>query len=313
MSDQVTIGAAGAAAAPPARAATEQARPKAPRIGTALGYAGAAYLVLLVALAAAAPLVVPVGPEVQDLRNQHLPPAFLGGDWSHPLGTDKLGRDLFSRLVYGSRVSLTIGVGAVAVSAVAGTLLGLVAGYGTGVGSRLGTLLDRGIMLLTEMALAIPAVLLAIAVSAVFGTNQLVLVLILSLFGWVVFARVVRGALLSLHGRGFVEAARVLGAGHLRIVYRHMYPHVVGQILVIAPLQIGFMILVETALGYLGLGIPPPAPTWGNMVAEGRLTLSASPWTALLAGLAITATVLSVNFVGDLLRRRTAAGRTFHS
>lgn len=278
-----------------------------PEAGKLLGYVGTVYFLLLCLAAIAAPYVVPMDPNLQDLQNQYLPPVLLGGEWSHPLGTDNLGRDLLSRLVYGSRVSLTISIGAVLVSAVVGTLLGLVAGYGAGLGGRVGALVDRSIMLLTEMSLAIPAVLLAIAVAAVFGTSQLILILILSMFGWVVFARVVRGVLLSLHGRGFVEAARVLGAGHFRVVVRHMFPHVIGQIVVIAPLQLGFMILVETALGYLGLGVRPPTPTWGNMIAEGRVALNASPWIAVLAGLAITFTVLSVNFMGELLRSRLGA------
>lgn len=278
------------------------------RLGKWLGYLGGAYFALLVIVAVTAPWIVPVLPNQQDLQNTFLPPVLLGGEWQHPLGTDDLGRDVFSRLVYGSRVSLIVGLGAVTVSAVVGTLLGMAAGYAVGTRSRLGSVLDRVVTLLSEMALAIPAVLLAIAVAAVLGTNLVVLIAILSLFGWVIFARVVRGAVLSLNSRGYVENARVLGASHAWILRRHMLPNVLGQVLVVGSLQVGFMILVESALGYLGLGVQPPTPTWGNMVAEGRLALSSSPWIALFSGFAITLTVLSVNFVGDYLRTRLSGG-----
>lgn len=283
-------------------------RRRSSRVAQILGWAGTIYFVLLVISAIAAPLIAVTDPIQQNLGLRYEPPVLAGGTWEYPLGTDNLGRDVFSRIVYGSRVSLIVAGSAVLLSMVIGTILGLIAGYGAGAGGWIGAVSDRLIMLFSEMALAIPGILLAIAVAAVFGSSVPILIGILTLFGWVVFARLVRGALLSLHSRGFVEASKVLGSGHVRIVRQHMFPHVVGHIVVIAPLQIGYMILVETALGFLGLGIRPPTPTWGTMVAEGRVTLGASPWVAIFSGLAITLAVLSVNFMGDLLRGRLTAG-----
>jgi peptide/nickel transport system permease protein len=151
---------------------------------------------------------------------------------------------------------------------------------------------------------------LAIAAASLFGGSLGNLIIILTIFGWVVFARLTRGIVLSLHRRSFVEAATVLGAGHVRLVLRHMLPYVLPQVIVVAALQVGFMILVESALSYLGLGVQPPTPTWGRMVAEGRDILAKTPWVAVFSGLAITLTVLSVNFMGDLLRTRLVGGST---
>ena len=214
--------------------------------------------------------------------------------------------------MYGARVSVFIALSAVAISAAVGTSLGLLAGYAAGQSGRFARLTDRSIMSMTAMALAIPGVLLAIAVAAVLGTSVSVLIFILSLFGWVVFARLTQTVLLSLHGRAFVEAAMVLGASRSRVIIRHMLPHALPQIIVVAALQVGFMILVESSLGYLGLGVQPPTATWGNMVANGRTILGATPWPAVFSGLAITLTVLSVNFMSDLIRSRISSEQTRH-
>ncbi|MGH3004743.1 MAG: ABC transporter permease [Gaiellaceae bacterium] len=274
-----------------------------------LGYAGTAFFALVVAVAILAPLIAPADPLDQDLSARFAPPFWAeGGSWSHPLGTDQLGRDVLSRLMHGGRISLLVGVSATAASALIGTTIGLVSGYFAGLPGRLGGWVDRLLMMSTEMALAIPGVLLAIAAAALFGASLRNLIVILVIFGWVVFARLTRGIVLSLHRRSFVESAVVLGAGHRRVLLRHMLPYVLPQVVVVAALQVGFMILVESALSYLGLGVQPPKATWGRMVSEGREILNQTPWVAVFSGLAITLTVLSVNFMADLLRTRLTRG-----
>jgi peptide/nickel transport system permease protein len=276
-----------------------------------LGYAGLAFFAIVVLAALLAPLIAPAEPGKQDLLDRFAPPFWSAeGSLDHPLGTDQLGRDVLSRLMHGARVSLLVGVSATLASAIIGTTIGLVAGYSAGRPGRVAGWVDRILMMSTEMALAIPGVVLAIAAASLFGGSLSNLIIILTIFGWVVFARLTRGIVLSLHRRAFVEAATVLGAGHLRLVLRHMLPYVLPQVIVVAALQVGFMILVESALSYLGLGVQPPEPTWGRMVAEGRDILAKTPWVAVFSGLAITLTVLSVNFIGDLLRARLVGGTT---
>jgi peptide/nickel transport system permease protein len=282
-------------------------RARGTRVVRVLGLAGAAFFALVVVAAIFAPFVAPHDPEAQDLARRFAPP----GTGERLLGGDQLGRDVLSRLIYGARVSLAVSFAAVSISAVFGTAMGLLAGYSAGLRARFG-ILERLVLVLSEMALAIPGIILAVAVAALFGTSMRNLIIILALFGWVVFARLTHGIVLSLHSRAFVEAAGVLGAGHLRIVFRHMLPYVLPQVVVVAALQIGFMILVESALSYLGLGVQPPTPTWGNMIAEGREALGESPWMAVFAGLAITLTVLSINFAADLVRERIAGTATIH-
>jgi peptide/nickel transport system permease protein len=264
--------------------------------------------VVVVIAAIFAPWVAPHDPNAQDLAQRFAPP----GTGGRLLGGDQLGRDVLSRLIHGARISLAVSFAAVGISVVFGTALGLVAGYAAGMRSRGAQTLERLILALTEMALAIPGIILAVAVAALFGTNTQNLIIILSLFGWVVFARLARGIVLSLHRRAFVEAAGVLGAGHLRIVVRHMLPYVLPQIIVVAALQVGFMILVESALSYLGIGVQPSTPTWGNMISEGREALDESPWMSVFAGLAITLTVLAINFMADLFRTRIAGPTAIH-
>lgn len=269
-----------------------------------LGVAGLIYLILIAIAAIIAPVLPIADPLRQDLATRFAPPLWLrGGASQHPLGTDQLGRDILSRVIYGGRVSLLVAVSAVAISAIVGTTLGLVAGYLGGIPGRIGPIVERLVMIMTEMALAIPGIILAIAAVALFGAKLRNLIIILSLFGWVVFARLARGIVLTLHRRPFVEAAVVLGAGHGKILVRHMLPYVLPQTIVVAALLVGFMILVESALSYLGIGVQPPTPSWGRMVSEGRDILSETPWVALFSGLAITLTVLAVNFAADLLRR----------
>jgi peptide/nickel transport system permease protein len=292
----------------PAEAVVAPPRARGSRVVRALGWAGVAFFARVVVAAIFAPYVAPHDPNELDLFKRFAPPG-TSGRW---LGGDQLGRDVLSRLIYGARVSLAVSFAAVGISVVLGTALGLIAGYAAGTRSRAAGVLERLILALSEMALAIPGIILAVAVAALFGTNIRNLIIILSLFGWVVFARLARGIVLSLHRRAFVEAAGLLGAGHLRIVVRHMLPYVLPQVVVVAALQIGFMILVESALSYLGIGVESATPTWGNMISEGREALDESPWMSVFAGLAITLTVLSINFMADLIRARIAGPTAIH-
>jgi peptide/nickel transport system permease protein len=277
-----------------------------------LGIASGTFLSIVALAGILAPLIAPWDPVYQDLTAMFVPPFWEpGGNVHHLLGTDELGRDILSRLIYGARESLLISCSAVALAAVFGTTVGLVGGYAGGSRRGFAILLDRALLAATEISLAIPGLVLAIAVVALFGPTERNLILVLAVFGWVVFARLARGLVLGLHNRAFVEAAQILGAKHRRIIIRHMVPYVLPHIIVVAALQVGFMILVESALGFLGLGIQPPTPTWGNMVAEGREYLNTNPWEGVLAGLTITLTVLSLSFVADLIRTRlTRSGGT---
>jgi len=218
-----------------------------------------------------------------------------GGSWAHPLGTDTLGRDVVSRLLYGARVSLSVGFSAVILAGTLGVALGLVSGY---YGGRL----DDALMRLGDVQLAFPALVLAIAVLAVVGSGLGNVVLVLGVTGWVTYARIARGETLSLRHREFVEGARALGARDTAILWRHVLPNVLPSITVVATFSVARTIIAEASLSFLGLGIPPPAPSWGAMLDEGRNYLTTGWWLALFPGLAILAVVLGINVVGDWLR-----------
>jgi peptide/nickel transport system permease protein len=246
--------------------------------------------------ALAAPLLATTDPIEQDLTVVLKPPFWLeDGSLQHPLGTDHLGRDVYSRLVYGARVSLTIGALAALLGAVVGVAAGLVAGY---VGGRV----DAVIMRLVDLNLAFPLILLALSVVALLGANLRNLVIVMAITTWMIYARVVRGLGLSLREREFVQAARALGANDARIIGWHVLPNVLAPVLVIWTLEVARVILMESALSFLGLGVPPPTPTWGRMLAEGRDYLTVAGWISIFPGLAIMATVLGINFLGDGLR-----------
>ena len=261
-----------------------------------LSLMGAAIVVLVVVAALAAPLLAVTDPVEQDLSVALKPPGWLeDGSWAHPLGTDHLGRDVYSRLVYGARVSLTISVLAALLGAAVGVAAGLAAGY-------LGGRLDMVIMRVVDLNLAFPLILLALAVVALLGANLRNLVIVMAITTWMIYARVVRGVSLSLREQEFIQAVRALGAGDTRIVVRHILPNVAAPILVIWTLEVARVILMESALSFLGLGVPPPTPTWGRMLAEGRDYLTVAGWIAVFPGLAIMVTVLGINFLGDGLR-----------
>jgi peptide/nickel transport system permease protein len=267
---------------------------RAPRNGVAL--LGLVIVAGSVVLAVVAPALAPSDPVRNDLLERLVPPMWMeGGSGRHPLGTDTLGRDVVSRLLYGARVSLVVGFSAVVVAGALGLLLGLVSGY---YGGRLDDLLMR----LGDVQLAFPALVLAIAVLAVIGSGLLNIVLVLGVTGWVTYARIARGETLSMRHREFVEGARALGAGDAAILWRHVLPNVLPSITVVATFSVARTIIAEASLSFLGLGLPPPAPSWGAMLDEGRNYLTTGWWLALFPGLAILAVVLGINVVGDWLR-----------
>jgi len=252
-----------------------------------LGVAGSAIL---------APLLAPYDPTSQEITRRLKPPGWtVDGDRANVLGTDHLGRDILSRIIFGARISLIIGLSAVAVAGTLGTLLGLIAGYR---GGRVDDLCMR----LTDTMLAMPFILLALAVIAVLGPSLRNIIFVLGITGWVSYARVVRAEVLTLRTREFVAAAQALGAAAGRIVFRHLLPNVLTPVIVIATLEVARMIILESALSFLGLGIPPPTPTWGAMLADGRAYLSTAWWLATFPGVCIMLTVLGINLLGDWLR-----------
>lgn len=262
-----------------------------------LAAAGIVILVLVVVSALAAPLLAPHDPRYGELIDSKLPPAWQHqGMRTYPLGTDMLGRDILSRVIYGARISLAVGFSAVAIAGVLGITVGLVAGYYRG-------RMDDVIMRLADIQLAVPFILFALAILAVLGPGLRNLILVLGVTGWVTYARVVRGQVLSYREKEFVEAARALGAGDLRIMFRHILPNTFASLIVIGSFAVAATILAEASLSFLGLGVPPATPTWGGMVADGReQILNNRWWMYVFPGAAIMLTVLAINAVGDWLR-----------
>jgi peptide/nickel transport system permease protein len=255
-----------------------------------------AVIVLVVLCAVFAPQIAPHDPVSQDLASRLAPPVWMpGGTTTHLLGTDALGRDLLSRMIHGARISLLVGLAAVAVQGSVGAFLGLLAGY-------FGGRVDVAISRVTEVQLAIPFYVLAIAVMSVLGPGLRNVILVLGVTGWVIYGRVVRSEVLSVREQVYVEATRALGSSNARILFRHVLPNVTSSLLVISTLEVARMIIAEASLSYLGLGVLPPTPTWGGMVSEGRNWVTTSWWVSTLPGVAIFVTVLGVNVVGDFLR-----------
>jgi peptide/nickel transport system permease protein len=254
-------------------------------------------VVVAVLLAAAlAPLVSPFDPLEQDIGQRLREPGWQDEQGRvHPLGTDHLGRDILARIIFGSRIALVVGLAAVLISGVLGMLIGLVAGY-------FGGRLDDFLMRLADIQLAFPFILLAIAVIGVLGPSLRNIIIVIGVSSWVVYARVVRGEVLSIREREYVHAAVALGSRHWRVLMSHVLPNTFTPWLVVATLDMARVIVIESALSFLGLGVQPPTPTWGGMLADGRVYLSTAWWLATFPGLAILITVLGINLFGDGLR-----------
>jgi peptide/nickel transport system permease protein len=251
---------------------------------------------LLVIPALFASHVAPYNPIKGSLSKRLKPPVWMpGGSVDHLLGTDKMGRDILSRIIYGARVSLAVSLVAILLSGSIGTALGLAAGY---FGGRLDTIIMR----LVDVSLALPTILLALVLVAAAGSSFGTVITVIAVILWARYARQVRGETLSVKAQDFIARARVSGASHLRIMLRYIFPNVVSSLLVLATLQVGAVILLESTLSFLGVGIPRPAPAWGVMVADGRELIVVAWWVALFPGLAIMLTVLSLNLLGDWLR-----------
>lgn len=253
-------------------------------------------LVLLAITAVFASNLAPHDPNAADLRARDIPPLWLDqGTWSHPFGTDQLGRDVLSRLMHGSRVSLMVAVIGVTVGAVAGTISGLVAGY-------FGGLVDEIIMRLVDLWSAIPFILLGLVVAVTIGSGLTTVIWLLALLSWSTGARNIRGEVLTIKTLDYVALARVADASNTRIIYRHIFPQVVPVVIVITTLRTGSLIIAEAGLSFLGVGVSSSTPTWGLMVAEGRQFLLTSWWISIFPGVAIFLTVMALNFLGDWLR-----------
>jgi peptide/nickel transport system permease protein len=253
---------------------------------------------IMVLMAVFAPLVAPYSPIDQALREKLLPPFWLeGGGTDHILGTDAFGRDVLSRLIYGARVSLLVALLALIAGGGVGLTIGIVAGY-------IGGALDNLLMRLVDAAFTFPAILFALLLAVTMGQGLGTLVIAISLLLWASFARVIRGEVLMLRQRDFVALAKVRGCSSLRIMATHILPNVLNTFMVLVTLNIGVVIIAEASLSFLGAGIPPPTPTWGLMIAEGRGRIADAWWVALIPGIAITLLVLSVNQFGDWLRDR---------
>jgi ABC-type dipeptide/oligopeptide/nickel transport system permease subunit len=260
------------------------------------GVAAGAVMLLVVASAICAPWIAPYSPVTVDIQHRLGPPAWMeGGTRAHLLGTDQIGRDLLSRVIYGGRVSLLIGTAAVLVSSSIGVLLGLAAGYFAG-------RIDWTIMTLVNVMLTFPFVLLALAVIAVLGPSLVNMIIVLGVADWPLYARVIRAETMAIREREFVLAGRALGMSHVRIIFNQILPNLVSVIVVIATLQVARVIILESFLSFLGLGVQPPTPAWGNMLGEGRVYMLNSWWIATFPGLAIFITTLTINLMGNALR-----------
>ncbi len=256
---------------------------------------GVLILLAVVLCAVLAPVISPANPHEQLLSRALKPPMWSDGQRIFILGTDHLGRDFLSRLIYGTRVSLTVGFFAVFLTGSVGLLVGLVSGY-------FGGKVDFVLMRLVDLVLSFPFILLALATIAIVGPSLMVLILVMSMRIWVIYARVVRGEVLSLREQEFVQGARSIGSSHIRIIFRHILPNVLAPVIIIASLYLGRMIIIEAGLSFLGLGVPPPTPTWGGLLSDGKVHLYTAWWVVTFPGLAITITVLGSNLVGDWLR-----------
>ncbi len=255
-----------------------------------LAVSGGIIVLVLAFVAVFAPLIAPYDPTEPQYTEQ-----LQGPSWQHPCGTDRIGRDVFSRMIYGSRVSLLVGVVSVGISTLIGLLLGALSGY-------FGRWVDALIMRFVDLMLCFPSFFLILAVIAMLPPSIMTIMVVIGLTSWMNVARLVRAEFLSLKERDFVVAARSIGSGDLRIIFRHLLPNAMAPVLVAATLGVAAAILVESALSFLGLGAQPPTPTWGNILKDGQALLSTGPWMSIFPGLAILITVLGYNLLGEGIR-----------
>ena len=264
--------------------------------GRGLPVVSLAIIGVFVLAAVFANVLSPGDPEEQSLRKRFTPPVWEErGTWKHVLGTDRLGRDLLSRIIWGSRVSLTAGVLTVLLASAFGAGVGLVAGY---YGGRVDTVLMRA----TDATMSFPVILLALILAVTAGPSFINVVIAIAVILWARFARVIRGQVLTLMELDFITQARIAGASAARIILRHLFPNTLNTLVVLTTLQVGYVIIVEASLSFLGAGIPPPTPAWGSMIAEGRDFVTSAWWVSFFPGLAILLVVLAFNLLGDWLR-----------
>jgi peptide/nickel transport system permease protein len=242
--------------------------------------------------------LAPYDPVKTSMTERFLPPFWAAeGSTAHLLGTDNLGRDILSRVIFGARISLGVSLLVIVITSGIGTILGIISGY-------LGGRTDNTLMRVTDVSLSFPAILIAILLAASIGPGYWTVVLALSILGWAPYARLIRGEALRLRETDFVAQALVIGASPMRIMLRHIFPNIINPLIIMMTLSVGMVILTEAALSYLGAGIPPPTPSWGAMVNDGRNFIDTAWWISLFPGVAIGLVVLSGNFLGDWLRDR---------
>ena len=260
-----------------------------------VGIAGTIIVIFIMFLAAFGPFISPHDPIEHNIRNRFQPPGYVDDNGSYYLGTDQLGRDILSRIIAGARVSVAVGIVAVLIAGTIGVIYGLISGY-------FGGWLDALLMRIADALLAIPFIILVVAISGVVGGGLTTLILILGLTGWVTYARVIRSEVLKAREMDYVLASRALGQREIIIIFNHVLPNVVSAAIILAAVQVSTTVLAESSLSFLGLGVQPPTVTWGLMLADGRQYIGSAWWMAAFPGIAITITVLGIVFLGDWLR-----------
>jgi peptide/nickel transport system permease protein len=263
---------------------------------------GAAIVGLAIFVAIFAPLLAPHDPFAQNLNNRLVPPLWMGGQPGHLLGTDQLGRDYFSRLIFGTRISIIIGVSTVIASGLIGTTLGMLGGF---YGGRI----DDAVMFLITCRLSIPIILVALTVVAMIGSSLTIVILTLGLLLWDRFAVVARTTTMQVRHLDYVAAAEAAGASRLHVLLREVLPNIANHLIVVATLEMALAIMLEASLSFLGLGVPPPLPSWGLMIAEAKDYMFFSPWVIMIPGIALFVLVLGINLLGDGLRDLLGANR----
>lgn len=260
------------------------------------GVIGLVLFLVVVVAAVFSPVISPYDPLDQNLRDNKMPPPWSeGGSWDHPFGTDNLGRDTFSRIIYGARVSLTVGFFGVLIAGGLGLVIGSIAGY-------MGGRLDAAVMGVINLILSLPYLLFVVFIASILGRSLLNVILIFGITDVPIFARVTRGEVLRMRESGYVESAISAGARWPRIIFDHILPNLIGPLITLATFEMSAMIFYEAGLGFLGLSVPPSIPSWGNMLATGRKYLTSYPWIAAFPGLSIMFTSLGMNLLGDWLR-----------